>query len=260
MRSVAQPVLCGLAIAVALVGGCGGGHPSASPAPEAAPTPYAARPAPGPIDTTGLPRIRFPRGTTSGTLDDKLAGGASRSYMLHAEGGQIMLAHAISWPVAEADHPPAEPVVQVFEAVTGRELPSPRAEPEVWSARLPATGEFVVRVTAADPTTYTLAVQIPRRVDIGPSDPTAVFTGTAPSRVPVDFLVRVDARRRLEVNLGGAPSVGLHIYGLNDGVQLARLAERQRFYGGEVQTTQDYVVSMVPWAERAAYDLQVTVR
>jgi hypothetical protein len=260
MRFAAQPKVRDLAIAVALLSGCGGGHPPASPAPAAGSGPYVSRAAPAPIDTTGLPRIRFPRGTTSGTLDDKLAGGDSRSYVLHAEGGQIMLAHAISWPVAEADHPPAEPVVQVFEAPTGRELPSPRQEPEVWSARLPATGEYVVRVTTADPTTYTLAVQIPRRVEISPPDPTAVFTGTAPSRAPVDFLVRVDAGRRLEVNLGGAPSVGLHIYGLNDGVQLARLSERQRFYGGEVQTTQDYVVSMVPWAERAAYDLQVTVR
>jgi hypothetical protein len=39
MRSVAQPVVCGLAIGVALLGGCGGSHPPASPAPEAAPTP-----------------------------------------------------------------------------------------------------------------------------------------------------------------------------------------------------------------------------
>jgi hypothetical protein len=61
------------------------------------------------------------------------------------------------------------------------------------------------------------------------------------------------------VSLGGAPSVGLHIYGL-DGAQLARLSDRQRLYAGRVERTQDYVVSMVPGAERAAYDLRVTVR
>ena len=59
-----------------------------------------------------------------------------------------MLAHAIAWPVAERLHPPPEPVVRVFAAATGRELPSPRAEPEVWSARLPEDGDYVVRVTA----------------------------------------------------------------------------------------------------------------
>ena len=169
-----------------------------------------------------------------------------------------MLAHAIAWPVEE--HPPPEPLVQVFEATTGRELPSPRAEPEVWSGRLPITGDYVVRVTRTAPIYYTLAVQIPRRVELSPAEPTAVFTGTAPSRAPIDFLVRVDAGRTLEVSLGGAPTVGLHIYGLDDGVQLARLADRQRLYSGRVERTQDYVVSMVPWAERAAYDLRVTVR
>jgi hypothetical protein len=244
------------AIAVPLAASCGG----RSSAPPAPPPPAAARATPAPIDTAGLPRIRFARGTTSAIRDDRLAAGVTRSYVLSALGGQVMLAHAISWPVAEAEHPPPEPEVRVFVAATGRDLPSPRAEPEVWFARLPFTGDYVVRVTASAPTTYTLAVQIPRRVETSPAEPTAVFTGTAPSRAPVDFLVRVDAGRTLEVSLGGAPTVGLHIYGLNDGVQLAHLSDRQRLYAGRVGTSQDYVVSMVPWAERAAYDLRVTVR
>jgi len=244
----------GSAIAIALLTGCGGAHPSPAPAPSAA------RAAAAPIDTTGLPRIRFPRGTTSGINDDKLAAGGTRSYVLHAQGGQIMLVHAISWPVAEAEHPPPEPEVRVFEAATGHELPSPGGEPAVWSARLPGTGDYIVRVTAAAPTAYTLAVQIPKRVETTPAEPTAVFTGTARSRAPIDFLVRVDAGRTLEVSLGGAATVGLHIYGLNDGLQLAHLSDRQRLYAGRVETSQDYVVSMVPGAERAAYDLRVTVR
>ena len=173
MRPVARPVVRNSAIVVLLVA-CGGGHPAPAPAPAAS----EARTAPAPIDTAGLPRIRFPRGTTSGIHDDRLAAGATRSYVLHAQGGQIMLAHAISWPVAEAEHPPPEPEVHVFEAASGRELPSPRAEPEVWSARLPFTGEYIVRVTAAAPTAYTLAVQIPKRVETSPGEPTAVSQGT----------------------------------------------------------------------------------
>jgi hypothetical protein len=244
-------------VAVAILTGCRGGGRSAE---TAAPAPSPAAAAVAPIDTAGLPRIRFSRGTTSGIHDDKLEAGATRSYVLFAQGGQIMLVHAISWPVAEAEHPPADPEVRVFEAATGRELPSPRAEPEIWSGRLPATGEFIVRVIVSTPTAFTLAVQIPRRVELSPGEPTAVFTGTAPSRAPVDFLVRVDAGRTLEVSLGGAPTAGLHIYGLNDGVQLARLSDRQRLYAARVATSQDYVVSMVPWSDRVAYDLRVTVR
>jgi hypothetical protein len=172
----------------------------------------------------------------------------------------VMLAHAIAWPVAERLHPPPEPNVRVFAAATGHELPSPRAEPEIWSARLPADGDYVVRVTAWARTTYTLAVQIPRQVQVSAEQPTAIFTGSTPSRAPIDYLIRADAGRTLEVVLGGAPSVGLHVYGLNDGAQLARLADRQRLYAGRVATTQDYVVSVVPGAERAAYDLRITLR
>jgi len=257
MRSVARPVVCGSAVAIAILTVCGGGGRSSE---RPAPAPSAARAAATPIDTAGLPRIRFSRGTTSGIHDDKVEAGATRSYVLNAEGGQIMLAQAIGWPVAEAEHPPPDPEVRVFEVATGRELPSPRAEPEIWSGRLPSSGDFVVRVTGFAATSYTLAVQIPKRVEITPAEPTAVFTGTARSRAPIDFLVRVDAGRTLEVSLGGAPTVGLHVYGLNDGAQLARLSDRQRLYAGRVATSQDYVVSMVPWAERAAYDLRVMVR
>ena len=212
-----------------------------------------------PIDTVGLPRIRFARGTTSGTIDDKLGRRAPRSYVLVARRPGRSCSRTPSPGRWRSGHPPPEPVVQVFEAATGRELTSPRGEPEVWSAACPSRGLRRSR-DRGGPDDYTLAVQIPRRVEVSPAEPTAVFTGTAPSRAPIDFLVRVDAGRTLEVSLGGAPTVGLHIYGLDDGVQLSRLSDRQRLYSGRVEPTQDYVVSMVPWAERAAYDLRVTVR
>jgi hypothetical protein len=258
MRSVHRPAVGGACLIAAIAAAAcarGGGAAPGQPSPPAARTA-----ATTPIDTVGLPRVRFAQGTTSGILDDSLAAGATRSYLVGARQGQVMLAHAIAWPVAERLHPPPEPVVRVFAAATGRELPSPRVEPEVWSARLPADGDYVVRVTAGAKTTYTLAVQIPREVQVSSEQPTAIFTGSTPSRAPIDYLIRADVGRTLEVVLGGAPTVGLHVYGLNDGAQLARLADRQRLYAGRVATTQDYVVSVVPGAERAAYDLRITLR
>ena len=148
-----------------------------------------------------------------------------------------MLAHAIAWPVAERLHPPPEPVVRVFAAATGRELPSPRAEPEVWSARLPADGDYVVRVTAGAQTTYTLAVQIPRQVQVSADAADGDLHRLHSLSRSIDYLIRADVGRTLEVVLGGAPTVGLHVYGLDDGAQLARLADRQRLYAGRVATT-----------------------
>jgi hypothetical protein len=261
MRSVHRPAVGGACLIAAIAAAAcarGGGTAPGQPSPAAAPAARTA--AMTPIDTVGLPRVRFAQGTTSGILDDSLAAGATRSYLVGARQGQVMLAHAIAWPVAERLHPPPEPVVRVFAAATGRELPSPRAEPEVWSARLPEDGDYVVRVTASARTTYTLAVQIPRQVQVSADQPTAIFTGVTPSRAPIDYLIRAEAGRTLEIVLGGAPTVGLHVYGLGDGVQLARLADRQRLYAGRVATTQDYVVSVVPGAERAAFDLRITLR
>jgi len=250
MTPAARAALSGILAAAGLtLAACRGASSAGAPTPAAAP-----------IDTVGLPRIRFARGMTSGILDDSLPAGATRSYVLEAKQGQVMLAHAIAWPVAERLHPPPEPEVRVFEVATGRELASPRAEPEVWAGRLPLSGDYVVRVTVAAPTSYTLAVQIPRRVEVTPDQPTAIFTGSTPSRAPIDYLIKAEAGRTLEIALGGAPALGLHVYGLEDGAQLAPLADRQRLYAGRVETTQDYVVSVVPVEERAAFDLRITVR
>ena len=251
---LARPLVRGAIVASGLVlPGCARGGSPAAAAPAAVPADLA-------VDTAGLPRIRFSRGSTSGILDDSLEGGATRRYVLGAEAGQVMLVHAIAWPVEARMHPPPEPVVRVFSAASGVELPTPRAEPEVWSARLPQSGEYIVDVTARAPTKYTLAVQIPRRVVLQPGDSAAIFTGAAPSRAPIDFLVHADAGWTLEAVLGGAPAVGLHIYGLDDGMQLARLADRQRLYAGRIERAQDYVVSVIPGAERAAYDLRISIR
>jgi hypothetical protein len=116
-----------------------------------------------------------------------------------------------------------------------------------------------VEVSAGAPAAYTLNVQIPRRVDPAGGGP-AIFTGSAPSRAPIDFLIHAEAGRTLEVVLGGAPALALHVYGLDDGVQLARLADRRRLYAARIETTQDYVVSVVPGAERTPYDLRITLR
>ena len=263
MRSV-RPAIRGACVIAAVAGAACAHGGSTSPRGQPPYAPSSAAPAGrgagGPIDTAGLTRVRFARGTTSGILEDSLVAGATRSYLVGARLGQVMLAHAIAWPVAERLRPPPEPVVRVFAAATGNELPSPRAEPEVWSARLPEDGDYVVRVTAADRTTYTLAVQIPREVTVSAEQPTAIFTGVTPSRAPIDYLIRAEAGRTLEVVLGGAPALGLHVYGLADGVQLARLADRQRLYAGRLPISQDYVVSVVPAAERAPYDLRITLR
>jgi hypothetical protein len=124
------------------------------------------------------------------------------------------------------------------------------------------SGDYVVRVRATGgPASYTLAVQIPRRVVVDRDNPTTSFAGVTPSRAPVDYLIRGERGRRLEVELRSEDGgTHLHVYGLDDGTQLARLADRRRRFGGPLPSTQDYVMSVVPAGEGAGYELMVTMR
>ena len=233
--------------------GCGG----PTPAPRAA-APAAATSSP--TDTTGLVRVRFARGTTSGLVNDSLQAGESRGYLLGAEQGQVMMVHAITWPVRRGGEPPPPATVRVFSVAEGWELTVPAGAGPLWSGRLPATGDYAVWVSAEGPAAYTLAVQIPRRLTPGEADPTAAITGTAPSRAPVDYIIAGEAGQTLAASVGETDPVTLHLYGLDDGEQLAPLGERRRLWAGRLPASQDYVVSVVPVDEGARYELTVTLR
>jgi hypothetical protein len=213
-----------------------------------------------PGDTTGLLRVRFARGTTSGILNDSLRAGETRGYLIGAEQEQVMMVHAITWPVRQEEAPPASATVRVYSAADGGELTPPSGPGPLWSGRLAGTGDFVVRVSATQPTAYTLAVQIPRRLSVGESDPTAAITGTAPSRAPVDYIIEGRSGRTLAASVRDGDSATLHLYGLDDGKQLAPLSERRKLWAGTLPTTQDYVISVVPGDEGARYELTVTFR
>jgi hypothetical protein len=238
------------ALGAALGAACGGPKPArTAPAPAASPS-----------DTTGLVRVRFARGTTSGIVSDSLRAGEARGYLLGAEQGQVMMAHAITWPVRQGDAPPATATVRVYSAADGSELTAASGLGALWSGRLPATGDFVVQVSVTQPTAYTLAVQIPRRLTAGGSDRTAAIAGTAPSRAPVDYIIEGESGQTLAASVRDGDAATLHLYGLDDGAQLAPLSERRKLWAGTLPASQDYVISVVPADEGARYELSVTLR
>jgi hypothetical protein len=248
----------GLVLILCAVAGCSGGSTRAELSP-ATPSPASAAPS-AVLDTMGATRVRFARGTTSGILNDSLPSGGTKRYLLEARQGQVMLAHAIAWPAAKSRATPPEASVRVHDVTTGLELPAKGGSGPLWFGRLPSSGDYLVRVGVVAPTPYTLAVQIPRRVIVEGDQP-ATFSGVAPSRAPIDYLIRGEVGRTLEVRLQGADAAThLHIYGLDDGVQLAHLADQLRFYGGRLETTEDYIVSVIPTEPGAAYELAITLK
>ncbi len=250
LSSIRLAVCAAAAVAAA---GCGGAKPAA-PAPRAAPATFS------PPDTAGLVRVRFARGTTSGLVNDSLGSSETRGYLLGADQGQVMLVHAITWPVRQDGSAAPAATVRVYSVAEGLELVVPFGPGALWSGRLPESGDYVVQVSATAPTAYTLAVQIPRRLTPGAADPTAAITGTAPSRAPVDYIVEGREGQRLAASVRERDPATLHLYGLDDGEQLAPLSERRRLWAGTLPATQDYVVSVVPTGEGATYELTLTLR
>jgi hypothetical protein len=245
--------LAALAAALTLAA-CGG----TKAMPDAAPA--AVTPATSPSDTTGLLRVRFARGTTSGLVNDSLRTGEARGYLIGAEQGQVMMVHAITWPVRQGQSPAPAATVRVYSVVEGSELTAPAGAGPLWSGRLPSSGDYTVRVSATGPTAYTLAVQIPRRLSPTAGHPTAAIAGTAPSRAPVDYIIAGASGQTLAASVRESDPVTLHLYGLDDGEQLAPLPERRQLWAGRLPATQDYVVSVVPADEGARYELTVTLR
>jgi hypothetical protein len=253
---------------VVVAGGlaCGRPRPTA-PVPETRPTerPGVSADEFTPTDTAAFTRVRFAHGTTSGILDDSLAPDRDRGYLLGALQGQVMLAHAIVWTAPGGAEPP-EVRVRVYRAHDGAELGSPGGSGPLWFGHLPGTGDYVIRVSAPHDRGigYTLAVQIPRRLVLDRGHPTTEVSARAPSRAPVDFLVTGEQGKILQAELRGSPERGeaptLHIYGLDDGVQLAPLPERRRRWSGALPSTQDYIVSVVPARADDQYDLVVGLR
>src|SRR3954465_4826102 len=126
-----------------------GGPPPAPPAP-APPTRAAAPSAPAPradaavaafspTDTAAFLRVRFAQGTTSGILDDSLAAGHDRGYLLGALQDPGMLAPPIAWPTAVGKEGP-EARVRVYRAYDGVELEAPGPNGPLWFGHLPGTG------------------------------------------------------------------------------------------------------------------------
>lgn len=252
MRSPIHAAVVSAALSVA---GCGGNTAT----PEAAPAAVSA--ATSPSDTTGLLRVRFPRGTTSDLVNDSLrAAGDTRGYLIGAERGQVMMVHAITWPARQDGSPPPSATVRVYSVDEGREMTAPAGAGPLWSGRLPATGDYAVRVSATGPAAYTLAVQIPRRLTPTAGDPNAAIAGTAPSRAPVDYIIAGQSGQTLAASVRESDPVTLHVYGLDDGAQLAPLPERRQLWAGKLPLTQDYVVSVIPVDDGARYELSVTLR
>lgn len=209
-----------------------------------------AAPATGP----GMTRIIFAQGATEAQTQGSLAARQSRDFVVNAGQGQTMMLDLSS----STD--------DATLVVTGAQVVNPqvlRASPVGWLGLLPATEDYIIRVTAGSAATnFSLNVLIPQRITFAPGSISKTVTGVTAERRIVRYLLRASAGQTMTATVIAPPdTAGLTIYGLDDGSPLVRAVSGATAWTGQLPGTQDYVIDIVPAVDATIhFSLQVVVQ
>lgn len=205
-----------------------------------------------PADPSGSTRIQFAAGATNATVEGSVKAWATKSYVLTAGKGQLLMA---SFASAAADvH------MQIVDAATGKVLIA--AGGSSTQTLLPSTGDYLIQLIAggAD-ANFTLGVIIPSRISFSAGATSASVDGVISGRQPVMYLLRALKGQTMTVRVTSPSNgVALTIYGIDDGQPLVRADFGRDEWSGELNLTQDYMIQVMPSVESTTFSMTVTVK
>jgi hypothetical protein len=197
-------------------------------------------------------RIEFASGTTGAGVDGSVKAGSTRSYILSAAKGQLLMA---SFSSAAADLK-----LRIVESATGKVLIT--ADGTSTQTFLPANGDYLIQLLggSAD-ANFTLGVTIPRTISFAAGTYSASVDGKITGRQPVFYLLRAQVGQTMTVKLT-SPSNGvvLTIYGLQDGQPLVRSDFGLTEWTGDLNVTQDYIIIAMPSVDSTTFSMTVTIK
>jgi hypothetical protein len=199
-------------------------------------------------------RLSFAPGHTRLSVDDQIGAGQVKDYVLRLLKDQTLIL-ALSGS--------GSPRVVVYRATENTPLAgNAGAGGANWNGRLPADGDYVVRVLGGSlATRFNLSVDVPRRIVFEPGGVSATVTGTITGRGSVSYLLRALAGQTMTATVASANNVvGLTIWGFSDGTPLHRAESGVPTFTGRLPANQDYMLVAVPSVDTAVYTLTVTVR
>jgi hypothetical protein len=202
-------------------------------------------------------RIRFAPGATSASVQGTISTGTTQDYLLRAFAGQTLMLSLSSTD--------ANARVSVYRRYFRRALAG-RGDAMNWVARLPVSGDYVIRVTAAHSATFDLGVTVPERITFRRGAISATVKGKTEAHRTVTYLLRAREGQMMTVTLTPTnvltPNIlGLTIYGFTDGQPLVRAESDALSWSGKLPATQDYVIEAVPAIEeKINFTLKVIVR
>ncbi len=209
----------------------------------------------GPASTgSGVTRITFAAGATEASVQGGLPAGQSQDFAVSARQGQTMMLDLSSSSNS------ATLFVWGAQGINPQVI---RMTPTGWLGVLPATEDYIIRVSAGSTATnFSLNVTIPQRIVFAPGAIAATVNGTTSARRTVTYLLRASVGQTMTATLNApADSVGLTIYGLSDGIPLVRAVSGATSFTGQLPGTQDYVIEVVPAVDATInFSLKVIVQ
>ncbi len=196
--------------------------------------------------------ISFERGATSATVGGSLAAGGVQDYTLFAGAGQwLFVDFAIIQPNV---------ITQIF-TIGGRFVGQTAPGATHWQGRLPAKGEYRIRVVSpGSAAAYVLTVTIPARISFARGADSAVTPGSVVASGMTSYVLRAFSGQTMTAALNpSAGGVWLEIYDLTGGQYVMSVSSGATQWTGRLPSTGDYLVRAVSFGPNATFNLSVKI-
>jgi hypothetical protein len=142
--------------------------------------------------------LKFARGATRILVKGNFAAGASRSYLLGAEAGQLVVLNARG----QAGN---DPSLVITSLPDGTVLQPDSLQRSVWTTVLSKSQALLVQAkNRGIAASYELSVMVPALVRPRPGGGTVTRSGSTPAGLPVDYVVRALAGWKVKASLESA--------------------------------------------------------
>jgi hypothetical protein len=191
-------------------------------------------------------------GATSASINAHIGAGESQAYVVRGLQGQPMLVRLVS---AGGD-------ASLFMMSQGGTYFLRPGIDTSWQGSLPQTGSYYLGIYGgAQPSDYTLAVQLATRIRFKEGDPITTVSGRIPAGTIATYSVYGIKGKKIYITLSGAGTrAALSVTGFIDGKSYLAASARKSSFRGTIPATEDYLLEIIPrTGETVGYILDVEI-
>ncbi len=200
-----------------------------------------------------LVRVSFAPGATSAVVDGELTTRAWQDFVVRGSAGYTMLASLTANNTSASFH--------VFRRYYRAQLWGRGDGKTTWQRALPASGDYIIRVSGPISTVFSLNVEMPAILRFKRGAYATTVTGHTTDNRINSYMAWGRANQTLTATLVSPTEVGITVYGLTDGVPMVRAVSGAVTWNGKLASSQYYVIDVVPSITSTVnYTLSVEIR